>query len=127
ACRATFPDMEAAEAVTYVPLFRTRQRERGYNQAALLAGGLAKAMGKPLLRNVLRRLRNTGTQTHLTAGARVTNVHLAFGVRRPDAVRRQRLLLVDDVMTPGATVSECARILKKAGAAQVCVLTVARG
>ncbi len=127
ACATTFPDMADADAVTYVPLFRTRQRERGYNQAALLAGGLARVLGKPLLRNAIRRLRNTGTQTHLTASARATNVRLAFGVRRPDAVRHRRLLLVDDVMTTGATVSECARALKTAGATQVLGLTVARG
>ena len=127
ACQATFPDMAATDAVTYVPLYRTRQRERGYNQAALLAGGLARALGKPLLRNAIQRLRDTGTQTHLTAGARVTNVHLAFGVRRAEAVRGQRLLLVDDVMTTGATVSECARVLKAVGAARVFGLTVARG
>jgi len=121
------PESGALDAVCYVPLHRVRQRTRGYNQAALLARGLACELHKPLLNNLLLRLRQTETQTHLTARERVANVHGAFAVRRPSAAQGRAVLLVDDVMTTGATLSECARMLKMAGAIRVCTLTVARG
>lgn len=123
----TVPEWEALDAVCCVPLHRVRQRTRGYNQAALLAHGLARELGKPFLSNLLLRHRQTGTQTHLTARERVANVHGAFAVRRPPLVQGRAILLVDDVMTTGATVSECARMLKVVDATRVCVLTVARG
>lgn len=115
------------DALACVPLHHVRQRERGYNQARLLADGLARRLGKPVWPRVLKRVRPTGTQTHLTARDRVTNVKGAFGVRRAERVRGKRILLVDDVMTTGATTSECARALKQAGAAVVSVVTLARG
>lgn len=123
----TTPECESLDAVCCVPLHRVRQRARGYNQAALLAQGLARETNKPFLPNILLRNRQTDTQTHLTARERVANVQGAFTVRRPSAVQGRAVLLVDDVMTTGATVSECARMLKAAGATRVCVLTVARG
>lgn len=123
----TAPEFGRLDAICCVPLHRVRQRERGYNQAALLACGLARALGRPWLRRALVRHRQTGSQTHLTARERVANVHDAFALQRGADVQGRALLLVDDVMTTGATVSECARVLKEAGAARVCVLTVARG
>ena len=123
----TVPELSPFDVIGFVPLHRLRQRTRGYNQAALLAKGLARALHKPLLRHALIRQRPTDTQTHLTAHERVTNVHGAFVVRWPAALQGRAVLLVDDVMTTGATVSECARVLKAAGATRVCVLTVARG
>lgn len=123
----TAPEFGPLDAVCCVPLHRVRQRERGYNQSALLAHGLAQQLGKPFLKRALVRHRQTGTQTHLSARERVANVHGAFAIRRHAAIAGLNVLLLDDVMTTGATVSECARILKAAGAAKVCVLTVARG
>lgn len=121
-----FTDLEA-DAVAAVPLYAARERERGFNQAALLAAALAHRMRKPFLPGVLRRVRPTPTQTHLTAPQRAANVKDAFEVRKPAWIEGQRLLLVDDVMTTGATVNECARILKEGGAARVYVATLARG
>ena len=121
------PEFGSLDAICCVPLHRIRLFRRGYNQAALLARGLAKELNKPFLRCALVRHRQTGTQTHLTARERITNVHGAFAVRRPAAVAGKALLLIDDVMTTGATVAEVARVLKEAGAVKVCVLTVARG
>lgn len=115
------------DAVIPVPLYPVRRRERGFNQAEVLAEILARGMRKPVIRKNLLRIRPTPTQTHLTARERALNVRGAFKVRRPDAIRGARLLLVDDVMTTGATVNECARILKEAGAGEVFVVTVARG
>jgi len=115
------------DAVASVPLYHRRQRERGYNQAALLARVLAKKLGKSLLTRCLFRTRPTATQTNLTAEQRISNVRDAFSVRWRRWVQGRRLLLVDDVMTTGATVNECARVLKSGGAARVYVLSVARG
>ena len=115
------------DAVACVPLFSTRRRERGFNQAGMLAAGLARLISKPLIRNALKRVRPTGTQTRLTAAERVVNVKGAFRVRWDKWTEARRILLVDDIMTTGATVNECAHALRAAGAAAVYVLTVARG
>jgi ComF family protein len=127
ACCQMHEGFASVDFLTGVPLFRVRSRERGYNQADLLADALAKRLGRPSVPNVARRTRDTQTQTHLTAKERASNVHLAFSVTRPPVVYGRRVLLVDDVMTTGATVNECARALKEAGAAKVLVLTLARG
>lgn len=121
------PEARAADYITPVPLYPRRERERGYNQAALLGEQLAVHVGIPFRNRVLRRTRSTDTQTRLTAAQRVHNVKGVFSVPRPRRVRGARIVLVDDVMTTGATVNECARALMAAGAAAVMVLTVARG
>ncbi len=126
-CARNEVDWESVDVVTAVPLFWRRRLARGYNQAALLAGDLARRLGRPFEGRILRRVRSTDTQTHLTARERATNVEGAFQVRRPARIEQRRVLLVDDVMTTGATVNECARVLMKAGAGRVDVVTVARG
>ncbi len=115
------------DTVTYVPLYPARERERSYNQACLLAQGLAAAYPSMVLRACLRRIRPTLSQTHLTASERLANVKATFSTQAPKDIVGRRILLVDDVMTTGATVNECARVLKQAGAALVGVLTVGRG
>ena len=127
ACTATHYDMDEIDAVTFVPLYPARHRQRGYNQAEVLADLLAKSIGKPLLRYCLARIKPTPTQTHLTARDRATNVKGAFKTRWLSRLKGRRILLVDDVMTTGATVNECSRVLKAGGAARVVVVTVARG
>lgn len=118
---------EKPDAVAYVPLYAVKERTRTYNQARLLAAALAREMKLPLARSCLERVRDTGTQTHLTARQRAMNVEGAFRARCPEWVEGRQFLLVDDVMTTGATVNECARALKEAGAGRVLVVTVARG
>ena len=115
------------DAVVSVPLYPRRERERSYNQAQLLADALSGMLGIPSSPRGLRRVRDTQTQTNLRANQRRQNVRGAFEVVTPDWVEGRRLLLVDDVMTTGATVDECSRVLKAAGAAGVYVLSVARG
>lgn len=127
ACVETHFDHGPPDAVVPVPLHPVKRRERGYNQAEILAAGLARRMDLPVERAGLRRVRFTATQTHLTAHQRADNVRGAFQVRLPRRLRNRHLLLVDDVMTTGATVSECSRCLLDGGAAKVWVVTVARG
>lgn len=133
----------AADAVVPVPLHPRRHRDRGFNQAY----EIARHLGRPVL-PALRRTRHTPPQSALHAHARAANVESAFamarahgspaaawdrlwrGTRRPrqswPGVEGRRLLLVDDVWTTGATLSACARVLKEAGACNVCALVIAR-
>ena len=127
ACWTTHFAERPCDAVVAVPLHPARRRSRGYNQAQVLAAGLARRLGIPLWGGVLHRVRATETQTHLTARQRLHNVTGAFESDRRRQLAGRRVLLVDDVMTTGATVGECARALKKGGATEVLVLTLARG
>jgi ComF family protein len=114
------------DLIVPVPLHAARLRERSFNQAALLAALLSEHCGVPTL-ECLRRIRYTSTQTRLDRHERTENLRGAFRVRDPAALQGSHLLLVDDVFTTGATVDECARVLRLAGAASVRVATVARG
>jgi len=118
--------LSCAELLVPVPLHWTRLFQRRYNQAALLANAIRAAGGPSVAADCLVRRRRTPSQGHLGPLARERNVRGAFTVRRPSDVAGKRLVIVDDVMTTGATVDECARVLKRAGAASVGVLTLAR-
>jgi ComF family protein len=109
-----------------VPLHPRRERERGFNQSRLLARRVGRAWGCPVRDDVLVRAVATPSQTTLDGAARRANVRRAFRVRRPELVAGRHVLLVDDILTTGATVSECARCLGEAGPRSVGVLTVAR-
>lgn len=109
-----------------VPLYPRREAERGFNQSALLARRVGRRWDIPVVEGVLRRTRPTSPQTDLSGDERRRNVSGAFAVRRRHAVGDRHVLLIDDIFTTGATVSECARVLLAAGAAAVGVLTVAR-
>lgn len=113
------------DIIVPVPLHPARQRERGFNQAALLAELLSARISiqsKP----ALERIRYTTTQTALDRAERMENLHNAFRLRRKMDVRGLQVLLIDDVLTTGSTLSECARILKRAGAISVHAATAAR-
>src|SRR2546430_10192099 len=113
------------DAIVPVPLHPAKQRERGFNQAGLLAEWLSSHIGVPL-RPALERVRYTTTQTAFDRAERMRNLHDAFRLRKNADVRRLRVLLIDDVLTTGSTLSECARVLKKAGAQSVYAATAAR-
>jgi ComF family protein len=115
------------DIVLPVPLAPVKRRARSYNQAALLARELAARLDRPCLPAVLQRLRNTPSQTRLSAAARRANVLGAFAVTEPGWVRGRTVMLIDDVMTTGATLHEAARALRKAGAPRVWAAAVARG
>lgn len=114
------------DAICYVPLHPRKARERGFNQSRLLAECVARSLSLPLERNALKRVRFTETQTHLNSEQRKENVHGAFVSPIADWVEGRHWLLIDDVMTTGATVAECAAVLKRCGASSVNVGTIAR-
>ncbi|MGD0456283.1 MAG: ComF family protein [Terriglobia bacterium] len=124
------PEPDSA-IVAPVPLHPSRRRERGFNQAELLAKGLVRSLRKEesglrLVAGSLRRIRATVPQLGLSVSARRENVSGVFSVARPEDVRNRTVVVVDDVMTTGATLSACAAALKRAGASRVLALSLAR-
>ena len=109
-----------------VPLHRWRLVDRGFNQAALLARDIARQLGLPAAVAALRRASNTRTLAGLHPEERSRELRGAFKVRRPDQVTGRKILLVDDVLTTGATAECCCRALKDAGAVWVGVAVAAR-
>lgn len=109
-----------------VPLHRIRQRERGYNQSALLCQGMEECIQIPINSRLLVRNRHTSTQTKLTALERQKNVREAFEVRCSERLEGRRIILVDDVSTTGATMNSCASVLRKAGADEIVGVALAR-
>lgn len=123
--RRAIPLDQPFDAVVPMPLHWKRQWRRGYNQSTLLARAVAKHRGIPVL-DAIRRVRDTRSQTGLTNAQRRENMVGAFRMRRQPDVRGLRILLIDDVMTTGATGSSCASVLTRAGARSVTLLTLAR-
>lgn len=108
-----------------VPLSETRYKQRGYNQAEILANYIAKNLNKPLMLNILKRVKDTPTQTNLDFVQRFLNLKDAFVAYKSKDIKDSNILIIDDVFTTGATVSECAKILKDIGAKNVYALTFA--
>ena len=121
--RNILPD---ADLLIPVPLHPTRLIKRRYNQAALLARGLAKITSADFEPDILFRTRRTDSQGGFNARARVKNVRGAFSVKHSDRIKGRNLVLIDDVLTTGATLEACARTLKKAGASRVDGICLAR-
>ena len=115
--------------VVPVPLFKRKRHSRGFNQAEAIAKAFVsrrRAAGIELDTASLARVRETASQTGLTRHQRRANVRGAFAVTKRERIRDRSILVIDDVMTTGTTAAECARVLKRAGARQVFVATVAR-
>ncbi len=115
-----------AELIVPVPLHPKRLRWRGFNQSLLLARQVSRAYGTPVDPFVVVRRRETPPQTQLTEEERRRNMRGAFAVNSGTPIKNKTILLVDDVYTSGATVNECSRVLRRAGAKAVYVLTLAR-
>jgi ComF family protein len=127
------PQMGEDILVVPVPLYKGKLRERGFNQAEMLAYATVSRLSKQtkgkkfeLKTSALFRRRATESQVGMTREQRKTNLRGAFAVPRKNAVKGKEILLIDDVLTTGATVGECARVLRRAGATQVWVATAAR-
>ena len=110
-----------------VPLHSLKRREREFNQAENLARHLSNSAQIPLCCNLLKRVQPTRTQTRLTRRERQENVRKAFAMSSETRLNGERIVLVDDVFTTGATTSACAKVLRDGGASDVCVWAVARG
>jgi ComF family protein len=110
-----------------VPLHPLKEREREFNQAENLARHLSDAVKIPVNKKLLRRVTPTKTQTRLTKQERAADMKGAFAVRKKVRLNGERVIVLDDVFTTGATASACAKALRDAGAGDVCVWTVARG
>lgn len=120
-------DWREIDAIVPVPLHPRKQRHREFNQAEYLAAGVSRAVGVPVLKRNLRRIKDTSTQTKLDAESRMKNLRDAFAVRDETAFTGKRVVILDDVFTTGATMDSCAKVLRRAGAKDVIALAVARG
>jgi ComF family protein len=118
--------LSGADLLIPVPLHWTKLFQRRYNQAALLAHAISSAGGPPVAADWLIRRRRTPPQGRLGAAARDRNVRAAFALRAGRSVAGKGVVIVDDVMTSGATLDECARVLRRAGAKSIGALTLAR-
>jgi ComF family protein len=118
---------EGWDLIVPVPLHPLKMRQREFNQAERLARCLGRSLNLPMNIHVIQRVQFTETQTRLSRTQRAANVNDAFAPRTDAKLHGERVILVDDVMTTGATTSACARALRRAGASDVCVWTVARG
>ena len=118
--------LEGYSAVVPLPLSRKRRRERGFNQAEVVARAVGKSTGIPVRTRVLLKRRDCPPQAGLSASARMKNVASVYRAAVPATLREREVLLVDDVLTTGATVEAAARVLRRGGVAAVDVLTVAR-
>lgn len=108
-----------------IPLHHLKKAERGYNQSFYLAKGISSACGIPVKKNIIKRKRFTPSQTQLNLKQRKENVEGAFSIRRENYLQDKNIILVDDVVTTGSTISECGKILKEAGAKNVYAITSA--
>lgn len=119
--------MRKADMIVPVPLFWLKHLRRGYNQACLLADVICSE-NSIMSKDIIKRIRNTKSQTKLTDNARRKNIHNAFQIKS-NGIKGKRIILIDDVMTTGVTINECAKVLKEAGAEEVysCVAAITPG
>jgi len=113
------------DIIVPVPLFKERRRRRGYNQSEMIGQGLADVLEYPMIPNILRRIHATDTQTHHTRYDRWENVRQGFCLNSKAIVSGKHILLVDDVITTGATLEACATVLLDHGAASVSIAAIA--
>lgn len=114
------------ELIIPLPLFVDKEKKRGYNQSALLTNGIASVLDIPVLPHAVRRLRHTESQTHKSRTERWQNVEGIFKVDQPDELKAKNILLVDDVITTGATIEACAAsMINEAPGSRVSVATLA--
>ena len=99
------------DAVIAMPLHKAKEKKRGFNQSSFIAHGISRTIGKPMLENCIERIKNTATQTKKLRDERWLNVAYSFRVKNPESIKNKHLLLVDDVITTGASIESCGRAL----------------
>lgn len=109
-----------------VPMHKKKMQKRGYNQTELIARELSKMLNVPTKLNILSKIVNTTTQSKLNGKARQSNIQHAFLVKNDIEIENKKIVLLDDIYTTGATVEECGRVLKEAGAKEILVLVLAK-
>lgn len=118
---------EQFDMVLSVPLHRLREFIRGYNQSLLVSRALSRQLNVPECSSLLKRIRNTDTQSLLDRQARLLNVRGAFIAKEPEKIKGKSILLIDDILTTGSTLEECCKALKQAGAFRVIAAVIASG
>ena len=121
------PGMQTVDTVVPVPLHHKRLRQREFNQAALLAKHIAAHLKVRLVINSLEKVRDTSPQVGLRARERMENIKNSFHIANPEGIKNKSILLIDDVVTTGATIRECSKVLKKAGSGDIYALSLAHG
>lgn len=109
-----------------VPMHKNKKAVRGYNQSELIAKEIARNMELEFDKNILIKEKNTNVQSTLTKIKRAENVKNAFLVEDNTKIKGKKVILIDDIYTTGSTVNECSKVLKKAGAKEICVVTIAK-
>ena len=115
---------DGIDMIIYVPLARKRQRQRGYNQSREIALGINQITGIPINDNAVVRTSYQGSQTHLNRWGRQENVETVFSMKEPDGLNGKHILIIDDVVTTGATIAACAKEISKAGDVVFSVLSI---
>lgn len=115
---------DGIDLILPLPLARRRERERGYNQSALIARGVADITGLPIAQDAVLRIRDTASQTTLDHAGRADNMEAAFRLAKPEAVAGRHVLIVDDIVTTGATVTACGQAIAEAGNVRISVLAM---
>jgi ComF family protein len=118
-------DISSYDMIAPVPLFIAKERSRGYNQSSILASVIGKKVGVDFIPDLLIRTKDTKSQTGMNKDERVANVKNVFRLNDSYEIRGKKIILVDDVMTTGSTVSECLKILKKKGGEKVLAVSLA--
>lgn len=115
---------EGIDAIVPVPITRMRRWHRGYNQCHLIAEGISEVTGLPVIKNAVRRVKFSGSQTQKDIAQRLLNVENVFKLTKPELVRNKHILLIDDIITSGATIGSCADELSKAGNVTFSILSI---
>ena len=118
-------EFDKIDCILFTPISGKRHRQRGYNQSELLAEDIIKQLSEIPMYNILRKIKETKPQSKLPKKDRRNNVKDAYIVTGSEKIKDKQVLLIDDVLTTGSTVNECAKVLKKSGAKKVYVLTLA--
>jgi ComF family protein len=114
------------DIVISVPMQKSKKLERGYNQTEIFGIGLAKKINLPCEIDALRKIKDNKTQSLLSSKERMKNVKDVFIVSNFEKIKNKKIILVDDIFTTGATIKECSKILKSAGASKICALVIAK-